>query len=75
MKHVLVVMLVGLVVSGCAPLEVLSKNATGISIKHIRSDEPAAFKVADEHCGSLKKDSVRTVAATRRSKVSTFECR
>jgi hypothetical protein len=75
-KHAIAAVLVGLVVSGCVAPEVLSRNATGISIKHYRSDEPTAFKIADEHCGALQKDAVRTVSATQRSKVSTFEkCR
>lgn len=38
--------------------KILSQNNSGITVEHSEWGKPIAFRMADEHCGKLKKEAV-----------------
>jgi hypothetical protein len=56
---------------------VLSKNQYGITIQHSEWGRPIAFRIADEHCASLRKAAVYlgSTHGYGPDQTSTWECR
>jgi PBP1b-binding outer membrane lipoprotein LpoB len=70
-KTIILVIIAAVVLGGCVGsaardaepnaiqrAKVLSKNEFGITIEHSEWGKPIAFRLADEHCASVKKAAV-----------------
>lgn len=70
MKRIVMMLVMGLLVSGC--MEVLSKNSEGITISGPKFTYEDMYATAEEHCQSFSKNSLMIL---KERHVHTFECR